>query len=95
MDQFEKFEEQLISSYETTLASEGREICEIIDSMYGDNYKLLVEKANAYCLFSILLENEIDKKLRERCEKYLDDIRNYRNIKDDFDILSKKRKMVK
>ena len=36
---FEKFEEQLLSSYESTLAAEGREICEEIDSMYGDNDK--------------------------------------------------------
>ena len=36
MDHFEKFENQLISSYESTLAAEGREICEEIDSMYGD-----------------------------------------------------------
>ena len=28
MDDFEKFEKQLISSYESTLAVEGREICE-------------------------------------------------------------------
>ena len=27
MDQFEKFENQLISSYESTLAAEGKEIC--------------------------------------------------------------------
>ena len=95
MDHFEEFEEQLISSYESTLAAEGREICEEIDSMYGDNDKLLVEKADAYCLFSRLLkEDEIDKKLREKCEKYLDDKRNYRHIKIILEDISKSRKKV-
>ena len=31
MDHFEKFEKQLLSSYESTLAVEGKEICEEID----------------------------------------------------------------
>ena len=77
MDHFEKFEEQLLSSYESTLAAEGREICEEIDSMYGNNDKLLVAKADAYCFFSRLLkEDEIDKNLREKCEKYLTTMNN-------------------
>ena len=51
MDQFEKFENQLISSYESTLAIEGKKICKEIDSMLGENDELLVEKANTYCSF--------------------------------------------
>ena len=95
MDHFEKFEEQLLDSYESTLAAEGKEICEEIDSMYGDNDKLLVEKADTYCLFSRLLkEDEIDTKLREKCEKYLNDIRNYEHIKLTLNDISKSRKRV-
>ena len=95
MDHFEKFEEQLLDIYKSTLAAEGREICEEIDSMYGDNFKLLISKADSYCLFSRLLkEDEIDKKLRERCEKYLDDLRNYRSIKITLEDLSRPRKRV-
>ena len=66
MDHFEKFENQLISSYESTLAAEGKEICEEIDSMYGDNDKLLVEKADTYCLCSRLLKK---MKLIQNCVK--------------------------
>ena len=51
MDHFEKFDKQLISSYESTLALEGREICKEVDSILEDDDELLVEKANAYCLF--------------------------------------------
>ena len=95
MDHFQKFEEQLLSSYESTLAAEGREICEEIDSMYGDNDKLLIEKADTDCLFSRLLkEDKIDKKLREKCEKYLKDSRNYRSIKISLRGVSRSRKRV-
>ena len=33
MDHFEKFENQLLSSYESTLAVEGEEICKEVDSI--------------------------------------------------------------
>ena len=48
---FEKFENQLISSYESTLAEEGREICKEVNYLIQDDHELLIEKANAYCLF--------------------------------------------
>ena len=51
MDHFEKFENQLISSYESTLALEGEEICKEVDSSIQDDHKLLIKKARAYCLF--------------------------------------------
>ena len=37
MDHFEKFDKQLISSYESTLALEGREICKEVDSILEDD----------------------------------------------------------
>ena len=51
MNHFEKFDKQLLSSYESTLALEGREICKEVDSILSDDHELLIEKANAYCLF--------------------------------------------
>ena len=70
MDHFEKFENQLLSSYESTLAAEGREICEEIDSLIKDNHELLIEKANAYCLFCTDPKRvDINKNLFERCKK--------------------------
>ena len=82
MDHFEKFENQLRSSYESTLAIEGEEICKEVDSILEDDDEFLVEKANAYCLFCTDSKRvNIDEKLFERCKKYLDDIRNYRDIK--------------
>ena len=78
MDHFEKFENQLISSYESTLALEGEEICKEVDSLIQDDHKLLIEKAKAYCLFFTgLKRDDIDTKLFERCKKY---IRNFNNL---------------
>ena len=51
MDNFEKFENQLISSYESTLVVEGEEICKEVDSILRDNHEFLLEKAKAYCRF--------------------------------------------
>ena len=93
MDHFEKFEKQLLSSYDSTLAVEGTEICKEVDSLFQDNDELLIEKANAYCLFCTDPKRvDIDKKLFERCKKYLKDLRNYRSIKDTLEHVSKTRK---
>ena len=70
MDHFEKFEKQLISSYESTLAVEGREICKEVDSILEDDDELLVEKANGYCLFCTDPKRvDIDEKIVEKCKK--------------------------
>ena len=66
MNHFEKFENQLISSYESTLAVEGREICKEVDSILEDDHELLIEKANAYCLLCTNPKRvDIDEKLRD------------------------------
>ena len=95
MDHFEKFDKQLISSYESTLAVEGEEICKEVDSLIQDDHKLLIEKANAYCLFCTDPKRvNIDKNLFDRCEKYLKDLRNFRDIKNTLDHISRTRKTV-
>ena len=95
MNHFEKFENQLISSYESTLAVEGEEICKEVDSILEDNDELLVEKANAYCLFCTDPKRvNIDEKLFERCKKYLDDIRNYSDINYILKNISRRRRKM-
>ena len=95
MDHFEKFDKQLISSYESTLAVEGREICKEVDSILEDDDELLVEKANAYCLFCTDPKRvNIDEKLFERCKKYLDDIRNYSDINYILKNISRRRRKM-
>ena len=95
MDHFEKFEKQLISSYESTLALEGREICKEVDSILEDDDELLVEKANAYCLFCTDPKRvDIDEKIVEKCRKFSKDISNYRCIKNILENISRSRKKV-
>ena len=95
MDHFEKFDKQLISSYESTLAVEGREICKEVDSILEDDDELLVEKANAYCLFCTDPKRvNIDEKLFERCKKYFDDIRNYSDINYILKNVSRRRRKM-
>ena len=95
MDHFEKFDNQLISSYESTLAVEGREICKEVDSILEDDDELLVEKANAYCLFCTHPKRvDIDKNLFERCKKYLRSMSRLNYIKIHMEYLSNSRKKV-
>ena len=96
MDHFEKFDKQLISSYESTLAVEGREICKEVDSILEDDDELLVEKANAYCLFCTHPKRvDIDKNLFERCKKYLRNMSRLNYIKIHMEYLSNSRKEQK
>ena len=95
MDHFEKFDKQLISSYESTLAVEGREICKEVDSVLEDDDELLVEKANAYCLLCTDPKRvDIDKNLFDKCKKFLDNLSDYRNIKSTLEFISRTRKTV-
>ena len=94
MDHFETIEDRLISSYESTLAVEGREICEEVDSILEDDVDLIREKALAYCLLcKDLKKDALDAKLIERCKKYLDDFRNYNHIKNTLRDISRSRKI--
>ena len=94
MDQFETIEDRLISSYESTLAVEGREICEEVDSILEDDIDLIREKPLAYCLLcKDLKKDALDAKLIERCKKYLDDFRNYNHIKNTLRDISRSRKI--
>ena len=95
MEHFEKFENQLISSYESTLAAEGRKICKEVESLISDYNELLIEKANTYCLlYTDPKRVDINKNLFDRCEKYLEDLTNFRDIKNTLKHISRTRKMV-
>ena len=95
MKNLKNLKKQLLSSYESTLAVEGREIRKEVESLIKDDHELLIEKANAYCLFCTDPKRvNIDKNLFDRCKKYLKDLRNYRNIKSTLEFISSIRKKV-
>ena len=92
MNNFEKFENQLISSYESTLAIEGEEICKEIDSIYNDNIYLNIEKARSYCLFYTHPERkDVDKKLFDKCKMYLHHLSCHYDIKSRLIFIQKSR----
>ena len=89
----EKLEEHFITSYQSTLAKEGKEICKEVDSIICDNDELMVEKADTYCNFiSHSKRHGFDPKLVDRCRKYLDDMSSYRCIKHTFDHVNNSRR---
>ena len=96
MDHFEKFDKQLISSYESTLAIEGEEICKEVDSLNQDDHELLIEKAKAYCHFCTDPKRvNIDEKLFERCKKFISESSKFSYIKIHIKYLSNSRKKEK
>ena len=96
MDHFEKFEEQLISSYESTLAAEGREICKKIDSLIKDDENFDIDKAQNYCSFCLSFKKDfLDKDLFNKCKKFKYDISNLNSIKYCLGSISETRKNQK
>ena len=77
----EKLEDQFITSCETASSKEGKEICKEVDQLIKDDKKFDIDKARTYCSFCLSFKKDfMDEKLYERCNKYLDDNRNYRLI---------------
>ena len=91
----EDLEKQFITSYESTLAKEGKEICEKILVYIGEKDKMIMEKAKAFCEFFMKykLDGVDTKKLIERCEKYLYDMKNYRRIKQSLEEVNINRRL--
>ena len=63
------------------LSLNGDELCKEIDSVIPDDLDLMRRKAICYCLFLIYDKNIGNKELKEKCEKYLEHHKFYRNLK--------------
>lgn len=85
----EEREKQFIKSYESNLALEGKEICVEVESSV--NNELLVEKAVVYCQF-ISRQKDVDPKLVERCQNYIDDVNNLYRYKSTFNKVNNDRR---
>ena len=81
MDDLDKIKSLFIDEYETTLSIEGDEICKEVDSLLSDDFDLMTTKARAYCFFCTTVEKGISKELKEKCEKYLNHLRFYEDLK--------------
>ena len=96
MDQFEKFENQLISSYDSTLAAEGKEVCKEVDSLLQDDKEFNIDKAEYYCHFCLTFRKDsLDKNLLNKCQKFKYNNSNFRSIKYNLNSISEVRKNQK
>ena len=81
----EQIKKQFITSFQSNLASEGKEICKEVESQLDGNVKFTMEKAFTYSKFiSYLREVDVDPKLVERCQKYINDFNNFNSCKEIF-----------
>ena len=82
----EDLEKQFITSFQSILLKEGKEVCEEILVMIGEKDEMVLEKAKAFCEFFLYykLDGVNTKKLEERCRKYLEEIYNLYKYKEDF-----------
>lgn len=96
MDHFEKFENQFLSSYESTLDAEVREICKKINFLIKDDEEFDIDKAQSYWTFFLSLkENSLDKDFINKYKKLKYDISNFKYIKYNLDSVSETRKNQK
>ena len=82
----EDLEKQFITSFQSILLKEGKEVCEEILVMIGEKDEMVLEKAKAFCEFFLYykLDGVNTEKLEERCRKYLEEIYNLYKYKEDF-----------
>ena len=92
----EDLEKQFITSCQSILTQEGKEICEKILVMIGDQDELMMKKALTFCDFflSYKLEEVNTKKLLERCKSYLGNYHNYQKYKRKFEEANYYRKEI-
>ena len=81
-------EKQFIKSYETNLALKGKEIC--VEVEHFTNNELLIKKALSYCQIIHRLK-DVDKKLVDKCEDYIDEENNFYSYKNTFDKINNER----
>ena len=82
----EKLEEQFITSCQSLLVKEGKEICKEVLVMIGEKDEMMMKKALAFCEFflSYKLEGVNTEKLVEKCENYLENLNNFYKYKSTF-----------
>ena len=84
----EELEKQFIKSYESDLALKGKEICVEVEPF--TNNELLIKKAISYCQIIHRLK-DVDQKLVDKCEDYIDEVNNFYSYKNTFDKINNDR----
>ena len=95
----EQFEKDFITSCETLLIEEGNKLCEEVLVFLDEDEEFLIEKACTFCIHFIKFMdvNKLDTKytldLKERCKKYLDNVKYFNRFKYTLYDLNDERKM--
>ena len=82
----EDLEKQFITSCESLLTQEGKEICEEVLGMVGECDELMMKKALAFCEFFLVydLDGVNTKKLCKKCKNFLEEYHKYHKYKIKF-----------
>ena len=83
----EQIEKQFITSLQSILVKEGKEICEEIFVFIGDKDELMLKKAKACCeyFYSHKLDGVNTEKLDEKCNNYLEKLFKLHKYKTTFE----------
>ena len=91
----EDFTKKFITSCKSTLTQEGKEICEHILIVIGEQDEMLIRKANVFCEFFLSHTPDGVKttELEKRCKNYLNNLydfhcyeRTFRSVKNDREL---------
>ena len=90
----EDFEKQFITSCQSILTQEGKEICQEILVMIGEKDEMKRMKAKVFCEFflSFKLEGVEDSKLKEKCRDYLEYLNDFQRYNHAFESIGRERK---
>ena len=93
----EDIEKQFITSCQSILTQEGKEICEEILVMIGEKDEMKREQARVFCEFflSYKLEGVNDEKLKEKCKNYLDYLIDFQRYNHAFKSIGLERREKK
>ena len=82
----EQLEKQFITSFQSVLLKEGKEICEQILAMIGEKDEMVLEKVRVFAEFFMTykLDGVYTDELIERCKSYLDELENLHKYKLTF-----------
>ena len=92
----EDLEKQFITSCQSLLVKEGKEICKEVLVMIGSQDELMMKKALAFCEFFLFykLEGVNTEKLSKRCKKYIEEYHNFLKYKRNMEEANYYRKEI-
>ena len=79
----EQIKKNFITSFQSNLVSEGKELCKEVESLLDGNVDFTMEKAYNYSNFISYLR-DVDPKLHNRCQEYMSDFDKFNECKEIF-----------